>query len=389
METKSLSFFQKIIIIIPFIAFFNYEFIDGFGTTDILVDIIFFFSIFKISIDYRNYIILLVLFFSLGFGVVSFLISNINSFDSNYTVAFGFFYKNFKIFEVFVIAKANYKLINKINLKKYTSIILILFISWSLYYIIFLRFNSIGFVSPRISFPFGDYSQSNAHLFSHCFGFVLMLYIFFIKRKFSYCNISLIFLSIILLQFTGSRNYIFSIFIPFIFFYRTAIIDFIKNYFLKIIIIIFSSFMLFNKYISAKIDYEQIKFLFERVYNFAFLEDSSSTGRLRKLKIGLEEFFEGPIIFGKSIASTKVIWFDGMLISVLIQFGLAGFILITFYTLKTYFSVKEKYLKFLFLYMLIGNIITEFLYVTRGLIFTLFVILFLNYHEKRININNV
>lgn len=372
MEIKINNLIKSLILFTPFVAFYNIEFIDGFGLIEIYIDIVFFISLFRIRIP-KKYLFFGILIFS--FNVIGVLLSHtFYPLKEISIVSIGFIYKNFKIYQILVIYLCVRELDFKFSIENYLKLILINFIIWTIFYVFFLNGLVNSFVASRVSFPFGNYEQSNAHLYSYCFGFIICAYLIINKNVTRTSVILITVISVILIQFTGSRNYIIALLVPTLTLYSSNVLKFIyKSKFVLISLIILFIILLPN--ISNYLDYERIAYSIERVYNFNLQSDSSAIGRINKFFIGIEYFINGPILLGIPISFTPIIWFDGIIPSVLIQYGIIGFLMIFFWIIMLLLDESKKELKFLLVYIIIGNLITEFVYVSRGLILTVFLYL--------------
>ena len=385
MEIKINTILKTIVIIIPFLCFYNLEIINGIGIVDLLIDLLFIISLFTVKIDRTTFLFGSLCFSFMIFGLIFFHIFNPNETPNEITL--GFIYKNLKIVEILIFGLVLKKYGLKINIHKYLTLILVNFILWTVFYVFFLKGLISSFLSARVSFPSFSFEQSDAHLYSYCFGFILASYVLFCNEIKKITPILIILSSIILLQFTGSRNYIIAILVPLFFLYFFDFIKFISKSFIFLpASIAVASVVVFVA--KDYVDLESLDYLFNRVYNFNLQDDSSASGRLNKFLIGIDYFLKGPMILGSPLGTTPVIWFDGIVPSVLLQFGIIGFIIIFSSTLSYLLKLKDKRLKFLFLYIIIGNLITEFIYVTKGLVFSLLIFLILKslYKSKKINV---
>jgi len=385
LEIKINTILKSLIIIIPFLCFYNIEIIDGIGIVDLLIDLLFITSLFTVKIDRTTLLFGSLCFSFMIIGVLFFYIFNPN--ESLNEITLGFVYKNLKIVEILTFGLVLKKYDLKINVQKYLTLILVNFIFWTVFYVFFLKGFVSSFITSRVSFPSFSYEQSDAHLYSYCFGFILASYVLFSHEIKKMIPILIILSSIILLQFTGSRNYIIAIIFPLVFLYIFDFLKFISKSFIflsaSITVVCFFVFI-----VKDYVDLESLEYLYNRVYNFNLQDDSSASGRINKFLIGIDFFLKGPIVLGIPISSTPLIWFDGIIPSVLLQFGILGFIIILYFTINSYLNLKDKRFKFLFLYIIIGNLITEFIYVTKGLVFSLLIFLILKslYKSKKINV---
>lgn len=363
----------KLILLAPFIGFFNLELINGVGILEIYLDLLFFLIIlfYKISLKKKEVLVILVLLFVNVLGSIFWHITHpltpIN------IVTIGFLYKNWKFIELLIIAKFLKKQ-SVTSVDSWITFLLSLFIIWTVFYSFFLQGIISSFTSPRVSFPFTDFEKSNAHLYSFCFGFVLACFALFTNQK-NQWKFFFILLSLIALQFTGSRNYIVALGVPIIFLFWRAFIKQVTRLIFPLILVFTAVILIFDIQLDQYLDENNIRYLLDRVYSLDLDKDSSAQGRIIKLLSGLEYFGRGLIIIGLPIGITPIIWFDGIFPSILIQFGLIGLIIIVFILYIEYRSIKSNSLKFLLVYMIIGNLITEFIYVTRGLIFSVFIYL--------------
>jgi len=321
----------------------------------------------------------------------------------------GFIYKYFFIFFVpwFIVSVVKtYKQIKLVN-----RLLLINFIFLSSWAWIYVYIRDIGLIqgSSRPSFPFGDFRQSDAHLYSSYLSFFLITYLLYFRKFFNHnllFSLIIVFNSIFGLLMTGSRTGMLLIFVFLIIYGMYMLNNFFKlifssqiilskkiiNKFLKktIILIIFIIFLDYFFYEFLEDNYSSII----RALNFNLIVDMSSQDRVEKLMVSLNEVLYLGMIFGNGLSSNYV-WYDGIL-SILIAHG--GFILIFFIFIFYYLIIKKSYpgffswnyLLFIFLCLLylLANLITEYIMVSRNAfpILVLLSTLFIDLSKKKVRL---
>lgn len=321
----------------------------------------------------------------------------------------GFIYKYFFIFFVpwFIVSVVKtYKQIKLVN-----RLLLINFIFLSSWAWIYVYIRDIGLIqgSSRPSFPFGDFRQSDAHLYSSYLSFFLITYLLYFRKFFNHnllFSLIIVFNSIFGLLMTGSRTGMLLIFVFLIIYGMYMLNNFFKlifssqiilskkiiNKFLKktIILIIFIIFLDYFFYEFLEDNYSSII----RALNFDLIDDMSSQDRVEKLMVSLNEVLYLGMIFGNGLSSNYV-WYDGIL-SILIAHG--GFILIFFIFIFYYLIIKKSYpgffswnyLLFIFLCLLylLANLITEYIMVSRNAfpILVLLSTLFIDLSKKKVRL---
>ena len=321
----------------------------------------------------------------------------------------GFIYKYFFIFFVpwFIVSVVKtYKQIKLVN-----RLLLINFIFLSSWAWIYVYIRDIGLIqgSSRPSFPFGDFRQSDAHLYSSYLSFFLITYLLYFRKFFNHnllFSLIIVFNSIFGLLMTGSRTGMLLIFVFLIIYGMYMLNNFFKlifssqiilskkiiNKFLKktIILIIFIIFLDYFFYEFLEDNYSSII----RALNFNLIDDMSSQDRVEKLMVSLNEVLYLGMIFGNGLSSNYV-WYDGIL-SILIAHG--GFILIFFIFIFYYLIIKKSYpgffswnyLLFIFLCLLylLANLITEYIMVSRNAfpILVLLSTLFIDLSKKKVRL---
>jgi hypothetical protein len=321
----------------------------------------------------------------------------------------GFIYKYFFIFFVpwFIVSVVKtYKQIKLVN-----RLLLINFIFLSSWAWIYVYIRDIGLIqgSSRPSFPFGDFRQSDAHLYSSYLSFFLITYLLYFRKFFNHnllFSLIIVFNSIFGLLMTGSRTGMLLIFVFLIIYGMYMLNNFFKLIFSSQIIL---SKKIINKFLKKTIiliiliiflDYFFYEFLEDnyssitRALNFNLIDDMSSQDRVEKLMVSLNEVLYLGMIFGNGLSSNYV-WYDGIL-SILIAHG--GFILIFFIFIFYYLIIKKSYpgffswnyLLFIFLCLLylLANLITEYIMVSRNAfpILVLLSTLFIDLSKKKVRL---
>ena len=122
MEIKINTILKTIVIIIPFLCFYNLEIINGIGIVDLLIDLLFIISLFTVKIDRTTFLFGSLCFSFMIFGLIFFHIFNPNETPNEITL--GFIYKNLKIVEILIFGLVLKKYGLKINIHNYTYMIL-------------------------------------------------------------------------------------------------------------------------------------------------------------------------------------------------------------------------------------------------------------------------
>jgi hypothetical protein len=296
-----------------------------------------------------------------------------------------FIYKYFVIFSVpwiVVSTVSTEKKIKKINTLLLT---IYLFTCFWVYGYLYLVSSGDMIGNFRASFPFSnDYNYSDAHLYSSYLGFYVVGYLIYLRGYFSHGVVVVSVISVVALLstvLTGSRTGILIVFIFFIFnlIPKSLSLKFNVNTarLLGLTVIGFFIFVPIFTFLPDAL-LLGVENLADRAFNFNLTEDASSTNRVEKLYVAIEDMNSAGIILGLGL-SNSLIWYDGLLGLLLSQGGLLLllsiflFYYLIFYTLflkSRGGSVKVKKmfrgLALLIVIYLISNIITEYVFVSRG-----------------------
>ena len=318
----------------------------------------------------------------------------------------GFIFKYCFIFFVpwFIVSVVKtYKQIKLVN-----RMLLINFIFLSSWAWIYVYLRSINLISgsSRPSFPFGDFGNSDAHLFSSYLSFFMVTYLLYFRNFFNhnfFLSLIIFFNSFLGLLMTGSRTgmliffvflliyafYTLNNFFNFIFLHKITlkkknINKVLKNAFILIIFLAFAYYFFYEFIVLNNSS-------FQRSLNFNLLNDMSSQFRIEKLLHSLNEVLYLGLMLGNGLSS-DYIWYDGIF-SILIAHG--GLTLIFFIFIFYYLIIKKiypgffstDYLLFIFLCLLylLSNLITEYIMVSRNAfpVLVLLSILFIDLSKKK------
>ncbi len=286
-------------------------------------------------------------------------------------------------------------------------VVYLLMLSWTILYQP-LRF--LGFIkgSWRTAFPFTKPPESDAHMLSAYFSFHIILMIFAWRKGILNWKVwrffLIISLSLMAMLITGSRNGILSLlvaYIPLEYYCSSGKMFTYKKkelvvFFLMLIVSLGGLYLLLR--INNQLFTERfgIKDLVSRAFSFNFSHDLSVNGRQDKLQYAISEVFNGPSLIGIGALTSKMGWFDGIIPSVLVNSGVLGFLVLSiliFFVLiknrkKAILNDNKVYYQIYLLVIvdyIISNLATEFILVTRGMVFSIFVFAMI---EKIINIKS-
>lgn len=287
-------------------------------------------------------------------------------------------------------------------------LLLIQFIFLSSWAWIYVYLNNLGFIQghSRASFPSSDFYNNDSHLFSSYLSFFLVTYFLYLKKFFQHkllFSFLIIINGIIGLLMTGSRTGILLVFITFIFFLISKLINFFKyvstskflfkkkdickfiyNLITLIFLIIFFYYVAFDFVVNTQ-------YLFQRSLYFDLYNDQSSNDRIYKLRWAINEVEFSGWLFGNGL-NADMLWYDGIFSMLLAHGGLIFilFIFIFYYFLikkKTLSNLNENFLKFKYLFFLylLSNVITEYVFVSRNSfpVLIMLSILYLNSSDKK------
>lgn len=305
----------------------------------------------------------------------------------------------------FLIAFATLVTLNKyvrLELSKSVNLLklsLMMFISW-VYIKLVLVFTGIINGSFRVSFPTADFSIVDSHLYAQVLTILGISFgiVAYLRSGFERPNplFAIIIGGVWLLAnvLTSSRNGIVITLIVLIFcflvhIFKTVVRLKIAKYNGNVLaLIMFIVFITFQNISNIQIS-EQIYSLIDRSMNSLSLLDGSTSVRLRELNMVLYEVDSWTSFLGNSIFSGRIGFYDGVLTLSLAIFGtlLTGlFMLATLFLLMYLFVVKKLYYTtgILIVYCM-QNLISEFVFVSRGAVFSLFAILVVFRTEQEVN----
>ncbi|MCO7246804.1 hypothetical protein [Halomonas sp. Mc5H-6] len=245
----------------------------------------------------------------------------------------------------------------------------------------------------RPSFPFSrDFRTSDAHLYSAILGLGFIFYYLYCRRYLKYYvvyDVFFFFTFPISLLATGSRSGIAAVLFFSAFFCFLLFVRFIFSFKLRrnYLVILFLSFVLALIVFNFLVSYGGVY----RALNFNFLSDESSSIRYLFLLSAIETASENGYLFGAGILGSSGYFYDGI-ISILVAHG--GFLafsvfvfMISYYVFLSFglcsvsFYSRALLVSFVLSFVFL-NIITEYIYVTRGAIPMISMVVFSWYHTK-------
>lgn len=354
--------------------FFSFRFTDLFIMSATLT-----LSFHKISKS--HYYLILILIISSAISLISTELKQLETIGMLYKISLPFILFNLlKRLDSYKIRKLNTVLF-------YVSLFLSI---WAITYP-FLILNGIVHGNFRPSFPFSDYNISGAHIYSNflVFSMIAFLEIWFYNKRFSLLKllISLIFFTGILA--CGSRNGI--LILAIYFFLKLKPSRYIKKHKLRIFFITTIAAIIIVQLSNIEI-YGKLLEIFERLSSRAVnidLSDQSSSNRLVKLSIAIDEWSKNGYLFGKGLFSTNLIWYDGLIAHLIAYFGIFSIVfLLLLFNKILHLRKFNKLTSLIFLLYLISNFITEFYLVTRS-IFPFLLILFASFEINKNSINEI
>lgn len=367
---NNLDRFAVFLILLSFVlALINVKAIGFMRFSEILVLISFFLvlAFFKKNVNLKWLVPSLLFFISLMFSALISILSE----ELRLEVFFGFYYKYIFLFINVFLA---FYLSIKCDSKLFNRVVLFVFVTmafWAIFYSNYLGQFVSTYYNARIAFPALSFEETDAHLFSFCFGFLsIYCFLFVIEKKMIMLSVwSLVSLYVLLM--TGSRSGLLlwggclSLY-----FFRIMSKGLSYNGWLLLLISILPVITL-GPILLSSFDNDIVS----RALNFSF-DDSSSIGRLGKASIALEHYANGPLIFGRGAGYGDIIWYDGILSILILHSGLIGVVLYVYsFLLMLYMTfVKNKKINFeikysvliAFCYVFFGLLITEYVLVSRG-----------------------
>jgi len=263
-------------------------------------------------------------------------------------------------------------------------IVSVLLAVWVIFYPFLLKG---GFLRGnfRPSFPFSDYSISDAHVFSNFLSFALIGHLEYWRRN-KQSGLYQILVFVILLSallFCGSRNGLLTIGLYLIIFLGTSA----KRTFSAIFCFLLTIFLIQYSNIDLEIDKTLFRLL-ERSGDFD-LSDQSSSNRLLKLRIAMDFWGMNYYFFGLGFFSSPMIWYDGLFGHLTAYFGIA--IIYIFALIIKFFiwlvSKGQFTVSFLFVLYLVANFITEFYCITRSILPFMVMLMYFFKHNESSNLN--
>ena len=364
-----------------------------FGLKFIDFGLIFYFLYYLSSnkiIDNDNKLILLISFFSI------ILISLIFSYDSgNIFKSVVFSYKLVFIFLCFILfssfVKEDLIFFNKIFIFYLIIMIIYIFIinnNFTLDLLFGIASHQEGF----LVFKNGNIGINSA---SHLVGYVVAMtsIYFFFSTQNTYLRYSVLLLSIYATLLTGSRNpiLIYGLFFVCLFFLQNIKVKLFSTL-LIVFIFIFNEFSSYN--------FLQIDIFSSRSFSIlttkeGIFNDMSFLSRYRKVLVVLNEYnikiSENIMYFFIPIthANSEIFWADNLLAALLLVVGPFFTIMFLFYLLLYILKLKRNKNYSLLIYLLcalVGNFITEFIFVSIGALITIGQYLLI---KRFLNLNNI
>lgn len=350
------------------------------------------------------------LFFSI---LLIILFSTVNHISSNIGSELGNIIFLYKIIIIYVIAfGATFLCLNgysnKLNIFLFWIFIFLIFYAYIYYFLINYQIIS-GHI--RISFPFtnaADRLRSDAHLYGNYLALNLTVYIIYWRKILNHSAVLSILIQlfcIISILLSGSKNPLLILFL----FYSVAMLLVMYKYLednlnlKKLILLLFSIFgfllfiYIFNEQILLfsylVIDYiysNNYHLLFTRIYYFLIdpLSDDSTVGRINNLIYAISIAEPYNYLLGRGL-SGSFRFFDGIH-SLLIALG--GFSLLFLFVIQIFVILgkiifdsndNNKKITFIIFFslVLLSNLITEFIFVTRWMIPIVCIVVILYYES--------
>jgi hypothetical protein len=247
---------------------------------------------------------------------------------------------------------------------------------WTISYPFFLLSGVID-GSFRPSFPFADdYNVSDAHLLSFVLGFGFNSVLYLVGKQYVSAKMAWVSLPILLMAVfvTGSRTGVLIITLYLVIFTFRAILQLFSNrrlspgiigYSVVIVIFFLASLFLFQS------QFEIFASTVLRAINFNLMNDTSSSNRVILLFLAISEAIDG-FPFGAGFIHSEAIFYDGMVSILLAHFGFFGLFISFLVSIVLVLKARrmDKKLGDLALVLIIGNLITEYVLVSRGAIFS-------------------
>lgn len=292
-----------------------------------------------------------------------------------------FYYKYFVIFLVFFVSCTIFSRFFSRSILYAFMFFNLCLACWVVLSVYFLPISYLD-ANGRPSFPFSkDYSQSDAHLASALLGLGLVFY-FSVLRSFLRSRVltDFLFLSLMpaALVATGSRS---GIAILGFFILTLCTINFFKNIFsfrlggrfFKVLLLgLFLFFFIY--FISSILAFDLFQY---RAFNFDLIADESSNIRVEMFYFALGESSTNGYLFGAGPSAAYGYFYDG-LASILIAHGGVLLLFLIFIIVSTYFFIvlsgsrgdffRRSVVASFILAVFLANIISEYVFVTRGAI---------------------
>ena len=374
--------FILVIILYPI----NYKLFFFLRPSDLFILIL----IFSFLLFYKfrfDYIVFLLFVFLSIFLSTFFSYKYYNTFDLSNLIFF------FKILSIIIVISCVYFFSKNSKEREIQTILFIAFIFqiiWVYIYAILINFNLID-GNIRVSYFLSnleDRRASDAHLYANMLALSLVYYLMYWRNYFNinkFLSVILIFLTLIAIFLTGSKNPIVILLLYFIIslFYKSKKLISLKTLINSCLFIAIVSFTFYDQFaeffsiLSNFIQESRYGPLVNRIY-YSIVSpegDDSIIGRYKNIKFALSQTEYSYGILGKGLNGSFK-FYDGIH-SFLIATGgflllIISIIFISFHFIKTLLEYKNRhafnvYLLFLFLFI-VSNIITEFIFVNRWMI---------------------
>lgn len=381
-----LFIYRRLVPVAIFLSFLNFPILGILRTSDLI-----FISLSIFSVRYYK----LISGFSLAVALHFFVAANLDDLNLFWFVKFLLTFAIFSVLDKYVKLDLN----RSIALLKFS---LILFISW-VYIKLLLVSSGVISGSWRASFPASDYSSVDSHLYAQvltilglAFGLVTRLRSVFVKPHF-FVLVSMVCFWFLANVLSSSRNGVAITTLVVIVCLLIVVFNVMFRGKVKVSYILgigsFLSILIFILIQSRDFtDLSEIASLIKRSLGSLSIGDASTSVRLSELQNVVYDVDIWKSLFGVSIFNGRVGFYDGILTLSLAIFGtlLTGFVVISL-ILLIYFMISKKlyYTSSIIVVYCLQNLISEFVFVSRGAVFSFLAILVVFRTEQEMKRHNV